>query len=223
MFNINDTLDSRALRATDCFGQRFMRAGTYHYNVLPTGGGVVNTERPHTLVVQDRKSDGKMNQHDVSLRWDGRSWHPDQKDLVIEAGDLVVWNCPDQSAPPFEVAGDKAFFGSGTLVNECGYSHAFGLPGTYAWGDALGSNVGGVVRVKAVDCKTHADLAHWRAALAKAALVMVQGGKAEPAEVEVMVGQTVYFAIVAGKGITVTDKRLIGMTGSDDCQPKKAA
>jgi plastocyanin len=223
MFNAHDTLDSRALRATDCYGQRFMRSGSYHYHVLPSGGGVVDTERPFTVLVQERKSDGRMSQHNVALRWDGRHWHPDRQDLVIEAGDLVVWNCPDQKAPPYEVAGDKAFFNSGALLNECGYSHAFGMPGTYAWGDALGSGLGGVVRVKTVDCRSHADLAHWRAALAKAALVMVQGGKAEPAEVEVLVGQTVYFAVVAGNGITITDKRLIGMTGVDDCQPRKAA
>jgi plastocyanin len=220
MFNHSDTLDSRALRATDCYGQRFMRAGSYRYHVLPVGGAAVDAERPYAIEVTERKSEGKMGQQNVRLRWDGQRFLPDADKLVIEAGDVVLFNCPDPLAPPYEVAGDKAFFGSAALVNECGYSHAFGLPGTYAWGDAFGSGVGGVVRVKPVSCKSHADLAHWRAALSQGALVMVAGGKAEPAELEVMVGQTVYFAVVAGQGITVTDKRLHGV---GHCERRQAA
>ncbi|NCT85114.1 MAG: hypothetical protein GXC94_18350 [Comamonadaceae bacterium] len=204
-----DTLDSRALRAVDCYGQRFMREGAYAYHVLPAGGGAMNLDRPFKIDVATRKSDGKMKQHHVALRWDGKVFMPELQELRIEAGDLVSWNCPDQKAPAFEVAGDKGFFGSSALVNECGYSHAFGLPGIYRWSDANGSGLAGVVRVKEVRCEKREDLAHWRAALSKAALVMIDHGKAEPAEVDIVVGQTVYFAIVTGPGITITDSRLV--------------
>lgn len=216
-----DTLDSRALHAVDCYGQRFMREGGYAYHVLPAGGGAMNLDRPFKIDVTPRRSDGKMTQHHVPLRWDGGRFVPEKDTLAIEAGDLVSWNCPDQNAPAFEIAGDKGFFGSAALVNECGYSHAFGLPGAYHWTDANGSGLKGVVRVKAVQCTKREDLAHWRAAVSKAVLVMISHGKAEPAEVDIVVGQTVYFAIVTGPGITVTDVRLASAQGH--CNDKRKA
>lgn len=203
-----DTLDSRALRAVDCYGQRFMREGGYAYHVLPSGGGALSQERPFKIDVTPRKSDGKMKQHHVAVAWDGSRFIAQRETLTIEAGDLATWNCPDVNAPPFEIAGDKSFFCSASLVNECGFSHAFGLPGHYEWVDANGSGLKGVVRVKAVHCAKREDLANWRAQIARAALVMISHAKAEPAEVDIVVGQTVYFAIVTGPGVTITDARL---------------
>jgi plastocyanin len=216
-----DNLDSRHLQATDCYGQRFMREGSFSYHVLPAGGGAVNLDRPFSITVGTRKSEGKMTQHAVALAWDGERFVPDRGKLVIEAGDLVSWNCPDQKAPAYEVAGDKPFFDSSTLTNECGYSHAFGMPGTYTWRDAHGSGLHGVVRVKAVACATRAQLAHWRVQVGKAQLVMVNQGKAEPAEVDIVVGQTVYFAIVTGPGVSITDQRLL--QAQQDCHDKRKA
>lgn len=43
------------------------------------------------------------------------------------------------------------------------------MPGSYAWTDANGSGLRGVVRVKAVECASRAQLAHWRAQAGKAA------------------------------------------------------
>lgn len=219
-----DTLDSRSLRLTDCYGQRFMREGSYGWAALPSGGGAIDDDRPYTLEVTPRRKDGKMTQHDIQLRWRNRQYVPDHKQLAIEVGDLVVWHCPDAEAPGWEIAGDQAFFGSAALVNECGYSHAFGTPGRYEWVDAHGSNVAGVVHVEPVQCKGADDIARWRKQIAEAALVMVQGGKAQPPEVKVVVGQTVYFAVVAGPGITITDRRLL-FRQDDNCAPapKKAA
>lgn len=216
-----DNLDSRHLQATDLYGQRFMREGGYNYHVLPAGGGAINLDRPFNIQVGARKSEGKMTQHQVMLRWDGEHFVPDRDQLVIEAGDLVTWNCPDQKAPAYEVAGDKPFFDSSVLTNECGYSHAFGMPGTYRWLDAHGSGLKGVVRVKAVQCATRADLAHWRVQTGKAALVMINQGGAEPAEVDIVVGQTVYFAIVTGPGVSITDERLA--KSQQDCHDNRKA
>lgn len=204
-----DTLDSRTLRLTNCYGQRFMREGHYTWNALPAGGGAISGDRPHSIEVRPRKGEGKMTQHDVALRWQDGRFVPDQAKLSIEVGDLVLWHCNDARAPGYEIAGDQAFFGSASLVNECGYTHAFGLPGRYDWVDAHGSGLGGSVVVEAVDCKTRQDLAKWQARVAEPTLVMIQGGKVEPRDVKIMVGQTVYFAIVTGPGITITDKRLV--------------
>ena len=45
---------------------------------------------------------------------------------------MVLWNCTDSKAMPYVVVGEKAFFASHRLTNECGYSHAFGSPGSTA-------------------------------------------------------------------------------------------
>ena len=218
-----DNLDSRALRLTDCYGQRFMREGRYAWKALPAGGALMVEERPYTIDVKPRRSEGKMTQHHVALRWKERRFAPDRAELAIEVGDLVSWHCQDAGAPGYEIAGDTDFFGSGALVNECGYSHAFGLPGRYEWVDAHGSGLHGVVHVAPVQCPGRDDIARWRKQISQAALVMVQGGKAEPAEVKIVVGQTVYFAIVTGPGITVTDRRLILPGAACGDAPKKAA
>ena len=216
-----DNLDSRHLQANDCYGQRFMREGSNAYHVLTAGGGAIDLERPFCVQVGPRKSEGKMTQHHVVLSWDGQRFIPDHETLTIEAGDLVSWNCPDQKAPACEIAGDKPFFDSSMLTNECGYSHAFGMPGNYAWTDANGSGLSGVVRVKAMECVSRAHLAHWRAQIGKAALVMINQGKAEPAAVDIVVGQTVHFAVVTGPGVTITDERLV--KAQHHCRDKRMA
>lgn len=209
MFADLDTLDSRGLRRTDCYGQRFMRPGAYTYHALPAGAQHVDRDRPYVVRVSDRKDQAApMNQVTLTLAWNGRELRPDKAEVTISVGDLVVWNCPDPAAPPYEVIGDKDFFSSARLVNECGFSHAFGAPGTYVWTDAYGSGIGGTIRVHDPGCRTHADLATWRAGLSEATLVMIADGKVSPTEVEITVGQTVYFAITMGKGISITDKRV---------------
>jgi plastocyanin len=168
----------------------------------------VTVERPFVIQVSERAGEGGMKQHNVMLSWVGNAFKPDHAEITIEVGDLVLWNCTSATAPPWEVAGDKDFFGSFNLVNECGFSHVFGFPGKYEWADVNGSGICGVVHVTDPHCKTQADLACWQARLGEGTVVMVAKGKAEPAEVKVEVGQTVFFAIVAGRGITITDRRL---------------
>lgn len=204
-----DSLDSRALRLTDCYGQRFMRAGTYPYNVLPVHGHCVTEERPFTVRVGERTTGGTMNQHSVVVRSQAGRFRAEPAEIAIEAGDLVLWNCPDGKAMPYVVVGEKPFFASHRLTNESGYSHAFGSAGEYRWRDAYGSGAAGVVRVKNPDCKEHSDFERWHKSLAKGTLVTVTGAKAEPAEVDIVTGQTVFFAITKGPGISITDEHLL--------------
>ena len=100
----------------------------------------------------------RMRQHNVVVHVDGARFTPDEDSLTIEEGDLVLWNCPHATTIPFVIAGDDEFFDSSNLVNECGFSHAFGSPGEYRWRDAHGSGIGGVVRVSAPDGVGRADL-----------------------------------------------------------------
>jgi len=212
-----DLFDSRALRYIDCYGQRFMREGTYRYHVLSRQEQGLASREPCTIKVGPRKGEGKngskMSQHTVSLRWKKGRFSSGSDELEIEVGDIVLWNCPDPAAPPYEIVGDQEFFASARMVNECGFTHAFGTPGSYAWADAHGSKLGGVVHVKEVSCASRDDLAQWQQRLSKAALVMIADGKVQPPEIEIVAGQTVYFAIVTCKGMSITDKRLLGKSG----------
>ena len=204
-----DTLDSRALRFNDCYAQRFMKAGKYAYNVLPVLGACVTGDRPFSIQVGESTGD-RMKQHSVVVRFKEGKFSVDKESLTIAAGDLVLWNCPDTKAVPFTVTGDREFFASDRLVNESGYSHAFGSADRYEWTDAFGTGVSGVIRVKDAGCKTAADFQRWQKELAKGTLVTITGATAEPREVEIVTGQTVFFIVTKGPGISITDKRLLG-------------
>jgi plastocyanin len=217
----SENFDSRALHYTDCYGQRFMKAGRYSYNALATVAQICNDERPYVVNVKDRGDDTKMNQVTVCLTWDDRGFVPDHAEVEIGTGDLVLWHCPQPATPGYSVVGAKGFFSSAALASECGYSHAFCQQGTYEWGDALGSRVGGTIVVTDPKVDTDAGMARWKKTLSRGGLVMVADGKAEPASVEIVTGQTVYFAVVRGP-ITVTDRRLIPAQRTD-AQPKRKA
>lgn len=213
-----DTFDSRALRQTDCFGQRFMRPGTYRYDTVPAGWADVSVDRPYTVTVlregegdvpRRSEHDQEMDQVTISVAADGKHYRPEEPDVTVRQGDLVLWHCPHPSPGGFAVVGDKAFFGSRSLVNECGYSHAFAAAGDHRWVDANGSGLEGLVRVRDPKAGTNDDFARWQQELAVGTLVLIADGKAEPAEVTVTTGQTVFFAVVTSEGITVTDARLV--------------
>src|SRR5437773_8167667 len=156
-----DPLDSRALRRTDCYAQRFMKAGTYPYNVLPAFGDCIQRDRPFTIKVVETKGKKAMTQHNVTVHFQKGRFTADPAETTIETGDLVLWNCPDAGATPYCIVGEKEFFASNRMTNECGYSHAFGIAGEYQWRDANGSDVHGVVRVSDSECKDHSEFAHW--------------------------------------------------------------
>lgn len=208
MMNI-DNFDSRSLRYTDAFGQRFMREGTYRYSVVTAGTGDIGDHPTYTIKV-DRSGKGhKMQQHFIDIAFKDGEYKPNDPEITIQSGDLVTWSCRQPAAPPFEVVGDKEFFSSSTMVNESGYAHAFGTVGEYHWADANGGKLSGVVRVRNPKCQSQKDLARWQRQLRKGALVMINGSKAEPAEIEITTGQTVYFAIIKSKGVSITDQRCI--------------
>ena len=219
-----DSLDSRALRLTDCYAQRFMKAGTYQYNVLPVGGHHLTVERPFAVKVRERSAQTRLTQHLVVVTPQSSGFRVDRSELMIEAGDLVLWNCPDPKAMPYTVIGDKDFFDSQRLLNESGYSHAFGSAGEYHWKDAHGSSVAGIVRVKNPECKTEAEFRRWHESLTKGTLVMIAGERAEPREIDIVTGQTVFFAITKGPGISITDQRVLArQDGKLESRPARAA
>lgn len=207
---MTDHVDSRALRNTDTYGQRFMRPGTYRYAIGPAGTGGYTQEYPWVVTVNDGEpKPGEMSQTLVVVRREGKGFVPDQPKVTVNAGDMVMWHSPDSADRPFMVVGEKEFFASDRLVNESGYTHAFTSEGSYEWADANGSDARGVIRVSNPDLRLAKGQRAWQRAQRQGTVVMINDGKAEPAEVDVVVGQTVFFAVVAGPGVTVTDVTLL--------------
>lgn len=223
---MSENLDSRALRNTDCYGQRFMKPGTYPYALVPAGGAGASRDYPYVVEVVEKASEreGGMNQSTVTVRFvkehhgeccdertaDPGRFVPDQARVTVEAGDMVVWNSPDARTRPFAVDGEKEFFSSTALTNECGYTHVFTTSGEHEYADANGSGLRGVVSVADPKPRTNHDLRAWQARLGEGALVMISDGRPEPAEVDIVLGQTVFFAVVTGPGVTITDASLVG-------------
>jgi len=216
-------LDSRAIGRASCFAQRFMRPGTYRYAVAPGYGQSLASEYPFSIVVGNGQV-GEMSQYDVRVSDDGRGFTVDQPEISIGPGDLVLWSGNGRTRAPFAVVGEQDFFNSHRMVNECGYSHAFGTPGEYCWADSFGSPLKGRIRVRAPEgCDAHEGLARWQKQLGKGHLVMIADGRADKAELEILVGQTVFFAVVTGPGISITDERLLDLGRTPEPTPPPQA
>ena len=205
---MHNAMDSRALDRADCYGQRFMKAGSFPYALLPAGTAAMSSDRPFVIEVAEGKGKSEMAQHMVTVTWKNNKFKATPAELKIQVGDMVMWNCNQRGAALLSVIGSHEFFDSSHLKNESGYSHAFGLPGDFRWIDAHGSNVSGMVIVRDPCCKTDADLKRWQKSLEEGTVVMIRDGKVEPSCVEIAVGQTVFFLVVKGPGISITDARL---------------
>jgi plastocyanin len=207
-----DTLDSRTLSYVDCFARRFAQPGTVSYQI--TSASVrcsLHDEDAFSIDVRQRRSSGKEGtQHDVTVGVKGGRFTVDPAKLSIEAGDVVMWHAKNSSVPGFIVqgqAGDERFT-SASLESESLYTHAFGVPGTYDWRDTGRSKIGGRVVVKDLDTESKEECERWMRSLKEGALVTIKGRGADPQQVEILTGQTVFFAVVEAPGITITDQRL---------------
>ena len=206
-----DTLDSRILSYVDCFARRFTKPGSVRYGI--TSASVrcdLHDEDAFVIDVKERREPGgKGPQHDVTVRIKAGRYTVDPAKLSIQAGDVVMWHGANSAVPGFIVqglAGDQRF-SSASLDSESLFTHAFGVPGTYDWSDMGKSDIGGRIVVKDLDTRSKEDCEKWMRAISQGALVTIKG-KAEPQQVEIVTGQTVFFAVVDAPGITITDQRL---------------
>lgn len=205
-----DTLDSRVLSYVDCFARRFAKAGTVRYGI--TSASVrcdLHDEDAFVIEVSERREPGEGTQHDVTVRMKAGRFTVEPAKLSIQAGDIVMWHGANSAVPGFIVQGQagKQRFSSASLDAESLFTHAFGVPGTYEWGDTGRSDIGGRIVVKDLDTKSKEDCEKWMKSLGQGALVTIKG-KADPQQVEIVTGQTVFFAVVDAPGITITDQRL---------------
>ena len=239
------TLDSRSLQYVDCFGQKFSSPGTVRYRLTTAAGAdlpVEDTEE-ETFTIEVKDGPGpqagerrESRQHQVSVRQEGpelvqeagaptpgsrrrrKRLVADPPRLEIAVGDVVLWNSPEPSTRGFAVRGedDNYTFDSSSLVSECVYTHAFGAPGDYEWVDANGGRVSGVVRVRSLDANNKAERKRWLAAMRDGALVVITDDQADPNQLDIVAGQTVFWAVQQASGITVTDASLV--RGAEEAQ-----
>jgi plastocyanin len=209
-----DSLDSRSLRYIDCFAQSFSAPGQAYYRLSTAAGGCLPFEKEgaFTISIETRASAGpESHQHNVTVRSEGQRLIADPPNLKIETGDTVLWNTADPGVQGFAVQGEspEGRFDSSAMTLHAVYTHAFGTPGDYQWLDANGSKVSGIVSVRSLDLNDPEQCKKWVASLSEGALIMVRGEKAEPERVEILTGQTVFWAVERAPGISVTDSRLL--------------
>ena len=206
---MSENLDSRALRHTDCYGQRFMKPGTYSYALVPAGG--VGIRGPPVRRRRHRESSNRQDMHQttVTVRF-VKERHgdcceeqtstpccfvPDQERVIVEVGDMVVWNSPDAATRPFAVEGQQEFFPSQRVDH--------GVRGTPTCSLTPGDpRVRRRPRLRAPRSRAGGrPPADQKALLAWQSLVGEDPGHAavgdsgpEPAEVEIMMGQNLSLA-----------------------------
>jgi plastocyanin len=208
-----NALDSRFLRLGDCYARKFGKSGSVRYvltvaagHCMPVGDGAF------TITVGPRPAKKETSrQHNVVVRLKNSVLVAEPPSLQIDAGDMILWHTPDAAAHGFAVVGegDAGNFNSGALTDESVYTHAFGLPGLYDWVDAHGGKVRGQIRVKTVEAKEPNDCKKWLETLGKGSLITINGEKAEPKQIDILAGQTVFWAVQKAPGISITDAKLL--------------
>jgi plastocyanin len=220
-------LDSRFLRQTDCFAQRFTTPGLVRYSLSGVLGGIASPESEDSFtidVVPGGPEGTSGRQHQVSVRQEGQRLIAEPARLQVTAGDIVLWNAPDAAMAGYAVRGQ----GEGISVNSASlrsgavYTHSFGLPGRYGWVDANGSEVSGEIRVAEAEVRREQDRSRWMEVLSRGVLVTIRGTEVSPREVEIVVGQTVFFAVEDAPGITITDARLAPPAGTTEKETQRA-
>lgn len=204
-----NTLDSRLLHFTDCFAHRFAAAGTFRYDVSPLPSVLLrrrDEDEAAPEVVVRPGDEGGQRQHHVTVSVVRGQLTVAPRRLEISEGDLVCWSADRSVRTGFVVRGriNDATIDSAELHHESVFTHAFGIAGDIEWVDAHGSKLRGRVRVVHPG-EQDQRRAGWASAIGQGTLIHVRGEQAEPAEVEILVGQTVFWAIEDAPGITITD------------------
>jgi plastocyanin len=210
--NMN-VLDSRFLQVGDCFVQKFSKPGKFRY-IVSTGAALCMSigEVAHEIIVQSPKADStKARQHNIVVMRKDAALVAEPSRIEIEQGDMILWHTTETSIQGFAVVGEgeNGTFSSVALTNEAVYSHPFGTPGTYEWADAYNGRARGAVVVGNVDAYQPQDCRKLLEALSKGTLIKVTGDRVEPDKIEILAGQTVFWAIEKATGITITDTRLL--------------
>lgn len=208
------TLDSRSLGVGNCFGQKFPVAGEVRYFV--SAGALFpsaekQTDGGYVIDVLPPAKGAQAQQYNVSVSMKDGELTVSPEKLQIHAGEGVLWHTTDPAVAGFQVSGaGKGFrFDSASIQDDAVYTHAFGVPGKYEWTDPNGSGVGGTIEVESVNMKSGKDRDAWFETLQKAGAIKIKGKASSPANVKIVVGQTVFWSVTESAGVAITDRRLV--------------
>jgi plastocyanin len=204
-------LDSRVISRINCFAHRFSAPGTFRYglSLLPLPASHHDDEAQARTVIVDAEAGAGQRTHYITVSSDADGLSASPAHLEISAGDIVAWSAEKSVRFGFRVRGTigDELLDSAAMRTESIFTHAFGLAGSYEWADANGSGLSGRVSVRMPDASSTQDAR--LESLQKGELVHVTGSHAEPARIEILVGQTVVWAVEKAPGITITDRTLL--------------
>ena len=210
-----ESLDSRSLRYVDCYAQKFSTPGTYYYQISRGLGLCLGPDKENAFSISVKARNGRMaaqgRQHNIAVVPRGNGLSAEPAHIEIEVGDTVMWHASDTSLTGYVVRGEGEgqVFDSSALSNDAVYTHAFGLPGEYKWVDAQHGRVGGIIIVRSPEATSSDHCREWLAALSQGAAVVIEGDQVKPGRVEILTGQTVFWAVRKADGISITDVRLV--------------
>ena len=204
-----NTLDSRFCRLGDTFAQRFTEPGNYSYDFNLPGLPPFGHANRFSLSVKgtfDSNQDGE--QHFVTVRREGSNFVADPPKLEIKTGDVVLWSTNEANTSGFSISGksETDSFNSGNMMRNAFYSHAFGSPGEVEWLDAHAHGPAGKIIVKMPKTDSAKDMEAFQETLAQGTVIVINGKKADKAQVEIFVGQTVFFAVEKAEGIAIAER-----------------
>jgi plastocyanin len=195
----------------DRFGQGFSSPGLFKYGFgYPMLSQLKPAELQFTIDVKDARDRSREGrQHNVRVYQKGGQMMADPTNVCLEVNDVVLWYADDPATPGFSVSGysETASFNSAALTHEALYIHPFVDAGAFDWGDENKHGVSGRVIVTMPPVTTPREIEAYQAHLAQPVLVLITGSSVEPAQVEVVVGQSVVFVVEEASGITITGKR----------------
>lgn len=227
-----NSLDSRYLRLGDTFAHRFTHSGRYFYGVGAPGAIAPPGHHGRFEIVVAAEKGAASQTHYVAVAWTNGVFSVDPANLHINNNDVILWSTALAATPGFAVQGSSgdAHFDSAELPANSMYSHAFGVTGEIAWSDAADPKIGGFITVAPPPAiHTNEHRRDYMKTLSEASLVMINSPKVHPKRVKVVLGQTVFFAVRSGQGISIVDKTLLSALnpqplppGPPDREPKSA-
>lgn len=198
-----DFLNSKHLTAFDAFIHPFRDAGTFTYAAQVAGcsggkAGKITVRQADTKI-------GEGGQRDVVLRWDSTAgrfdFRVEDADIVITQNDFIVFQF-DQAEPGQPSCyvigheGGRVVFDSRQLQQHDAFSHFFMTPGRYAY------RVNG--QSYQLDVADHRESIERRDAKPGEILVItLDDAKASVPRARIVNGQSVIWAIEAGKGVSI--------------------
>jgi plastocyanin len=217
-----NSLDSRYLRLGDTFAHRFTHPGRYLYGVSAPGGIAPPGHHAGFEIVVAAEKGASSQTHYVTVAWANGAFSIDPATLHIKNNDVILWSTASPVTPGFAVQGrsSDAHFDSAEMPANSMYSHAFGVIGEIAWSGAADPKIGGFITVTAPPAiHTNEHRMGYMKTLSEASIVMIDAPKVHPKRLKVVLGQTVFFAVRSGHGISIVDKVLLSALNPQPLPP----